>query len=250
MRPGTSTPPSARRPEAGLAATPRRRVPAIVRSVALLDLMLGLWAFAIAAGYAYLWFENYRMNIDGRKVSGDGVFFAILVNARWAGGLLGMDEVPGGGNSPIPGGPSILALRTYRMIYVFPGLAAGYLALGVFWVALADGLDRGLRWARRTQAALGWLGLAVVVGYATLYLFASRAPREGLLVVASAAVVPGSMVLAARRSVEAAGASTQASRAKVGLPGWSMIAAGLAVVALLVHLVQAWWTMLILKQVI
>ncbi len=232
-------------PEPSLPERARPTLPWLVRVVGLLDLFLGLWAVAIAAGYVYLRFENYRMTINGAKVNWQGAFFALVVNTQWAAHLAGMDEVPGGAHNSIPGTPTVVVFSTFRVMGLFVPMAAAYLGIAVACLALADGLTRGLRWARRAQAALGWLGLATVAGYAVLYLLSPDAPRVGLFVVAGAATVPVAMIRAARVAREGDGAP--GGRRSLGLPAWSLIAAGLMLVAFVIHVVLAWWSLLIVK---
>src|ERR1700749_528701 len=89
---------------------------ATVRAVGLLDLFLGLWAVAIAAGYVYLRFENFRMVVNGTKVNMFGAFYAIVTNAKWVAMVAGMDEIPGGSHNSIPDAPKIAVFGTFRVM--------------------------------------------------------------------------------------------------------------------------------------
>ena len=234
-------------PTSGAPDAGRPMVSLVVRSVALMDFLLGLGALAIGGGYLYLRSENFRMSFDGHRVGETGVFFAIAVNARSAADLLGLGGIPGGGQNDIPGTSTIRLFGSARMLDVFAGLSTAYLALGVAWIALADGLARGARWARRSQGVAGWLGLGLVSGYAALYLLSEQAPRLGLIVVAVSALVPASMVWASRSPFEAPATSPGDRPGRLGLPGWVLIGAGLLVVSMWVHLILAWWILLGVK---
>jgi hypothetical protein len=215
------------------------------RAVGLLDLCLGLWAVAIAAGYVYLRFENYRMVIGGRKVNMLGAFYGIVVNAKWVAMLAGMDEVPGGSHNSIPDAPTVAAFGTFRVMSMFAVLAPVYVLGAVACFAMSDGLSRGLRWARRAHVVLGWIGLAVVTAYGVLYWFSPYAPPAGLLVVAGSAAIPAAMIRAGRAPREEAGPTP--GRRRLGLPSWTLIAAGLMLVAGAIHVVLAWWSLLLIK---
>jgi hypothetical protein len=217
----------------------------MVRAVGLLDLFLGLWAVAIAAGYAYLRFENYRMVINGAKVNMFGAFYAIVANAKWVAMVAGMDEVPGGSHNAIPDAPTIGAFGAFRVMHMFVALAAGYLVIAAASFAMADGLSRGFRWARRAHVILGCLGLAVVAGYGVLYWCSTYAPPAGLLVVAGSAAVPAAMIRAGLAPREESGSMPR--RRRLGLPSWTLIAAGLMLVAGAIHVVLAWWSLLLIK---
>jgi hypothetical protein len=216
-----------------------------VRAVALLDLCLGLWAVAIAAGYVYLRFENYRMVINGRKVSLFGACYGSVANAEWVAMLAGMDHVPGGSHNALPGTPALAAFGTFRVMSMFAVLAPVYVLVAVACFAMADGLSRGLRWARRAHVVLGWIGLAVVAIYGVLYGLSTYAPPAGLLVVAGSAAVPAAMIRAGRAPREEGGPT--AGRRRLGLPSWTLIAAGLMLVAGAIHVVLAWWSLLLIK---
>jgi hypothetical protein len=217
----------------------------MVRAVALLDLFLGLWAVAIAAGYVYLRFENYRMVINGARVNIFGAFYAIVNNAKWVAMLAGIDEVPGGSHNAIPDAPTIEVFGAFRVMNMFAALAPAYVLVAVAWFAMADGLSRGLRWARRAHVVLGCVGLAVVAVYGVLYWFSTYAPRAGLLVVATAAAVPLAMIRAGRAPRQES--KPPPRRRRLGLPSWTLIAGGLMLLAGAIHVVLAWWSLLLIK---
>jgi hypothetical protein len=217
----------------------------MVRAVGLLDLCLGLWAVAIAAGYVYLRFENYRMVINGTKVNMFGAFYGIVANAQWVAMVAGMDDVPGGSHNTLPGTPAWAAFGTFRVMNMFAILAPVYVFVAVACFAMADGLSRGLGWARRAHVVLGWIGLAVVAVYGVLYWFSTYAPPAGLLVVAGSAAVPAAMIRAGRAAREERGPIP--GRRRLGLPSWALIAAGLMLVAGAIHVVLAWWSLLLIK---
>jgi hypothetical protein len=223
----------------------RSPAPTMVRAVTLLDLFLGLWAVAIAVGYVYLRFENYRMVINGARVNMFGAFYAIVANAKWVAMVAGMDEVPGGSHNAIPDAPKIAVFGAFRVMHMFVALAVCYLVVAAAIFAMADGLSRGLRWARRAHVVLGWLGLAVVAGYAVLYWCSTYAPPAGLLVVAGSAAVPSAMIRAGLAPREESGPIPR--RRRLGLPSWTLIASGLMLVAGAIHVVLAWWSLLLIK---
>jgi hypothetical protein len=217
----------------------------MVRAVALLDLFLGLWAVAIAAGYVYLRFENYRVIINGVKLSRFGAFYAIVNHAKWVAMIAGMDWVPGGTHNAISDAPTVAAYGAFRVMHMFAVLAPAYVLVAVAWFAMADGLSRGLWWARRAHVVLGCVGLAVVAAYSVLYWFSPYAPPAGLLVVAGSAAVPAAMIRAGRAPREEGGPTP--GRRRLGLPSWVLIAAGLMLVAGAIHVVLAWWSLLLIK---
>jgi hypothetical protein len=63
--------------------------------------------------------------------------------------------------------------------------------------------------------------------------------------VAGSAAVPAAMIRAGLAPSEGGGPPPR--RRRLGLPSWTLIAAGLMLVAGAIHVVLAWWSLLLIK---